>query len=138
MSEGASVGQSSRAEGTPLASPIRLPRPQPLVERIAVRSAGRIVIVPVHAIVRIEACDNHVRLWTDRCLLHKETLTHLSARLDPRRFLRVHRCHVVNVAAVRELARRERGEFDILLSDGTSMRTGRTFRHEVNAAFGLD
>src|SRR4051812_49094389 len=49
--------------------------------RIAVRAIGRIVIVPVETIVRLEAQDNYVRIWAERTLLHKETLTALCARL---------------------------------------------------------
>ena len=65
------------------------PAPGAALVRIAVRSMNRIVIVQVADIIRLEAEDNYVRIWTDRPHLHKETLTGLMARLDPAGTLRL-------------------------------------------------
>jgi two-component system LytT family response regulator len=119
------VSEASPAQGAPPAA------------RIAVRSVNRIVIVPVATIRRLEAEDNYVRLWAERPWLHKETLTGLLARLDPRTFLRIHRSHAVNLHAVRELAPRPHGEFALTLDDGTTLTSGRSYRGPVAAAFGL-
>ena len=105
--------------------------------RIAVRSLSRIVIVPVDEIVRLEAEDNYVRIWADRAYLHKETLTGLVARLDPSRFLRVHRSHAVNLRLVRELHPLLHGEFRIVLANGNEITSGRSYRQEIQRAFGL-
>ena len=105
--------------------------------RIAVKSVNRIVIVQVTDIVRIEAEDNYVRLWADRPYLHKETLSGLVARLDPAMFLRVHRSHAVNIGAVRELRPLLHGEYLIILSNGTEITSGRSYRAQIQDAFGL-
>ena len=105
--------------------------------RIPVRSVSRIVIVPVAEIRRIEAEDNYVRIWTDRPYLHKETLTGLMQRLDPREFLRVHRSHAVNIRGVRELRPQVHGEYVIVLDDGTELSSGRSYRARIQHAFGL-
>ena len=105
--------------------------------RIPVRSVSRIVIVPVAEIRRIEAEDNYVRIWTDRPYLHKETLTGLMQRLDPREFLRVHRSHAVNIRVVRELRPQVHGEYVIVLDDGTELSSGRSYRARIQQAFGL-
>jgi two-component system LytT family response regulator len=105
--------------------------------RIAVRTRDRIVILPVSAIVRLDAEGNYVRLWTERSWLHKETLSGLCARLDPREFLRVHRSHAVNVRAVRELKPLVHGEFRIRLADGNELASGRAFREAIRASFAL-
>ena len=117
-------------------------RPQPLagppwVSRIAVRSVHRIVIVPVGSIVRLEAEDNYVRIWAERPYLHKETLTSLCSRLDPTVFLRVHRSHAVNLTLVRELRPQLHGEYTIVLADGTSIVSGRSYRARIQQVFGL-
>jgi DNA-binding LytR/AlgR family response regulator len=111
--------------------------PPTWLTRIAVRSLGRIVIVPVHDIVRLEAEDNYVRIWADRPFLHKDTLTGLVARLDPAEFLRVHRSHAVNLRLVRELHPLLHGEFRIVLANGTDLTSGRSYRHAIQQAFGL-
>jgi two-component system LytT family response regulator len=105
--------------------------------RIPVRSINRIVIVQVAEIRRLEAEDNYVRIWTDRPYLHKETLTGLMERLDPRDFLRIHRSHAVNVRVVRELRPQIHGEYVVVLDDGTELTSGRSFRGRIQQAFGL-
>jgi len=109
----------------------------PWLTRIPVRSVHRIVIVPVATIVRLEAEDNYVRIWAERPFLHKETLTSLCSRLDPAVFLRVHRSHAVNLTLVRELRPQLHGEYTIVLADGTSIVSGRSFRARIQQVFGL-
>jgi two-component system LytT family response regulator len=109
----------------------------PWTSRIPVRSVHRIVIVPVETIVRLEAEDNYVRIWADRPYLHKETLTSLCSRLDPAVFLRVHRSHAVNLTLVRELRPQLHGEYTIVLADGTTLVSGRSYRARIQQVFGL-
>jgi two-component system LytT family response regulator len=109
----------------------------PAMERIAVRSLDRIVIVRVQAITRLEADDNYVRIWADRMYLHKETLGELCARLDPQQFLRVHRSHAVRTDCVRELVPRTHGEFLLRLANGVEVVSGRSYRTAVREAFGI-
>jgi len=105
--------------------------------RIPVRSINRIVIVPVAAVVRLEAEDNYVRIWADRPYLHKQTLSGLLQMLDPAEFLRVHRSHAVNIRLVRELRPQLHAEYVIALADGTELTSGRSYRSRIQDAFGL-
>jgi two-component system LytT family response regulator len=109
----------------------------PALQRIAVRSLNRIVIVRVETIVHLTAEDNYVRIWADRPYLHKATLTRLVAGLDPQRFLRVHRSHAINLDAVRELHPQTHGEYLIVLRDGTEITSGRSYRADVQRAFAI-
>jgi DNA-binding LytR/AlgR family response regulator len=107
------------------------------LDRIAVRSMNRIVIVQVSSIIRLEAEDNFVRIWADRLYMYKDTLGGVVAMLDPAQFLRVHRSHAVNLKLVRELRPQVHGEYSILLSDGTEITSGRSYKAQIQAAFGL-
>lgn len=131
------VTGSARVADTPVAGASRSADGERWLDRIPVRSVGRIAIVPVETITRLEAEDNYVRLYAQRMYLHKETLTCLVARLNPARFLRVHRSHAVNLGFVRELARLVHGEYRIVLADGTRITSGRTFTAAIRFAFGL-
>ena len=113
------------------------PHAEGFVSRLAIRTRDRIVILATSDIVRIDAEGNYVRLWTDRAWLHKETLTGLCARLDPREFLRIHRSHAVNLRAVRELKPLVHGEFRIRLAGGNELTSGRAYRNAIRASFGL-
>ena len=130
--DGAAAADSESDDGR------ALPAGRPTwVTRIPVRSVHRIVIVPVETIVRLEAEDNYVRIWAERPYLHKETLTSLCSRLDPEVFLRVHRSHAVNLTLVRELRPQLHGEYTIVLADGTTLVSGRSFRARIQQVFGL-
>jgi len=110
---------------------------RPYLARIAVKSVNRIAIVQVERIVRLEAEDNYVRLWADAPYLHKETLTRLMDMLDPAEFLRIHRSHAVNIRSVRELRPLLHGEYLMVLTNGTELTSGRSYRAAIQQAFGL-
>ena len=112
-------------------------RERSYISRIAVKSVNRIVIVQVKDVVRLEAEDNYVRLWADRPYLHKETLTRLMSVLDPAEFLRIHRSHAVNIESVRELRPLLHGEYLVVLTNGTELTSGRSYRGVIQQAFGL-
>jgi two-component system LytT family response regulator len=112
-------------------------RATPYPSLLAVRSVGRVAIVCVAGIARIEAADNYVRLWADRPYLLRQTFARVMARLDPALFLRVHRSHAVNLQRVRELRPRHHGEYLLALVDGTEIVTGRSYRAAVQARFAL-
>jgi len=139
MRHGAALPSSAPASPPPAsAAAVATRHPAETGRRIAVRTARAYWIIPMESIVRIAADDNYVVVRADRDYRHKCTLDAFLARLDAARFVRVHRSHAVNVGAVRELAPLGRGEFRLVLHDGTRLRTGRRFTAAVVAAFGLD
>jgi two-component system, LytTR family, response regulator len=107
------------------------------VERLAVRSTGRVAIVPVAQILRLEAADNYVRLFADRTYLLRRTLTRVGGMLDPAVFLRIHRSHIINMRRVRELSPRPHGEFSIAFEDGSEITSSRSYRGPIQLRFGL-
>ena len=68
--------------------------------------------------------------------LLRESLRNLETRLDPRRFARVHRSAIVNVACVKQLRRRTHGEYAFLLEDGTELKLSRTHRDPLQLVLG--
>jgi two-component system LytT family response regulator len=94
--------------------------PSPL-ERLAVRAAGRILLVRVSDIDWIAAQDYYVELHVGgQSHLIRERMHNLEARLDPHRFVRIHRSSIVNIARVKELRLAPHGEYRVLLHDGRS------------------
>jgi two-component system, LytTR family, response regulator len=79
------------------------------LSRVFVKERGRMVAIPLDQVERLEACDDYVAVCVGerRHLLHAR-LHDLHARLDPARFLRVHRSHVVDLEFVRTLELRGR------------------------------
>jgi two-component system LytT family response regulator len=98
------------------------------LERLSIKSAGRIVLLPVEEIDWIEAADNYVQVHvgkTSHLLL--ATLSGLEGKLDPRRFLRVHRSAIVNLSRVKELQPMFHGEYRVILQDGAQLTSGRSY-----------
>lgn len=104
------------------------------VERLVIRTAGRISFVAVADIDWIEAADNYVRLHAGRqSHLLRETMTSLEKKLDPNQFLRVHRSRIINVRKIKQLQPLFRGDYDIMLQDGTRLESGRGYRDRVQS-----
>ena len=104
-------------------------RPQ---ERLPVKTSGRIYFIPIDDIDWIEAAANYVRLHVGTELhLLRESLTALEKKLDPRRFVRIHRSTIVNLERIREMQPVFHGDYVVLLRDGTELTVSRTFREKL-------
>jgi two-component system LytT family response regulator len=123
------AGTAPPAAGQAPAAP-----PEP-VARLEVRLGGRRMFVAVADIDWIEASDYYVRLHAGgRAHLLRETLQELTARLDARRFVRVHRSAMVAVDRVAELRTDGAGRHELLLRDGTRLPVSRSRREQVEQA----
>ena len=105
-------------------------------DRLAVREQGQIVLVPVAEIDWIEAADNYVRLHRGKQYhLLRESLNRLEETLDRRRFARLHRSAMVNLARVKALEPAPGGEYDVILFDGRRLTLSRGYRDRVQERF---
>jgi two-component system, LytTR family, response regulator len=101
--------------------------------RLMVKSGDRFVFVKDDEIDWIEADGNYVRLHaTGGEHLLRETIRGLEARLDPERFLRIHRSTIVNLDRVREIHPLFHGEYRVVLSDGTKLTLSRGYRDRLS------
>lgn len=102
------------------------------LERIVVRSGGRILILRVDDIDWLEAASNYVRIHAGgRQYLLRETMSNLEARLDPGRFVRIHRSTMVRLDRVRELEPLFQGDYVLILEDGTRLTSSRGYRDRL-------
>ena len=105
------------------------------LDRIAIRTAGHVVFAKTQDIDWIEAADNYVCLHcgADTHIL-RETMNTLETRLDKDRFLRIHRSTIVNVDRIKELQPWFRGDYLVLLQDGTQLTLSRNYREKLQNA----
>jgi two-component system LytT family response regulator len=104
-------------------------------DRLLVNTDGRIIIVKTADLRWIEAADNYVRLHTGTgsgYLLH-ESMRALEERLDPARFVRVHRSAIVNVDWIKEIQPWYAGALVVILQGGERLTVSRSFRDRVLA-----
>jgi two-component system LytT family response regulator len=103
-------------------------------ERIIVKSAGRIMFLSANDVSWIAAAENYVYLHVGRAShLVRTSLKALEQRLDPARFVRVHRSAIVNVAFIAELQSLDHGDYEVVLSDGAHVVASRTFSERLRA-----
>jgi two-component system LytT family response regulator len=111
-----------------------LARPKPSPDRIAVRNNGRVVFVKLEEIDWIEASDNYVCLHCAReTHVVRETMSELESRLNPAHFLRVHRSAIVNLDRIKELQPWFRGDYRVILRDGTELTLTRNHREKLES-----
>jgi two-component system LytT family response regulator len=99
------------------------------LERLVVKSGGRVYFVPVEDIDWIEAAGNYVELHAgQQSHLIRGTMKGLEDRLDPECFVRVHRSAIVNINRIKEMQPWFNGEFVIILTSGAKITSGNSYR----------
>jgi len=105
---------------------------KPFLERIMVNEGSRYFFIPIQKIIFISAEEKYVNLHTekDRYLI-RETMTNLEQQLDPTKFKRIHRSHIVNIDFIKELQPWSHGDYVVILKDGKKLMLSRRFRDRL-------
>ena len=113
-------------QGTPAFDRLREALRSGPMSRLFVRSGNSIVPVAADDVSWFEAQGDYVtaHVGTAQHVLHL-ALHHLEARLNPQRFVRVHRTHIVNLDFVKSFRRRGKGQLVAVLTDGTQVAVSR-------------
>jgi two-component system LytT family response regulator len=106
----------------------------PTIERFTVRSRKRIYFVDTEDVQWIESEGDYVALHDgEEAHLIRKTMKELEERLDPDRFLRVHRSYIVNTDYVEELRPMDHGTYRLIMAAGTPLKTSRGYSDNVEA-----
>lgn len=107
------------------------------LDRIVLRTRNRARIIRAEDVDWIGADGVYARLHFDGSTALIRTPMHeLETRLDAMRFVRIHRSTIVNLDRVRELREVDRGEYDVVLVDGTRLKLSRSRRAQLEAMLG--
>jgi len=106
-------------------------------DRILLKSSGEIIFLKTAEIDWIEAEGDYVKFHVaGRTHLMRGTMASLEARLDPARFIRIHRSTIVNSDRLRKLSPSFEGEYAVVLHDGTKLRLSRGYHDRIKALLG--
>jgi two-component system LytT family response regulator len=101
-------------------------------ERILIKSSGEIFFLKAEEIDWIEAEGDYMKFHVaGRAHLMRETMARLEARLDPKRFIRIHRSTIVNIDRLRKLSPSFAGEYAVILHDGTKLKLSRGYHERI-------
>ena len=106
--------------------------PQKPLERIAVKTGGRVFLIKVQDIDWIESAHNYVELHVDKqSHLLRDTLNAVEARLPADKFVRISRSTIVNIERIKELQPLFYGEYTITLHNGARLTLSRRYRDKL-------
>jgi two-component system, LytTR family, response regulator len=107
-----------------------------LEKRLAVRDRGRIVLVALAEVDRVEAEGDYVSVFAGpKSYLLRETMAAIEARLGPG-FARIHRSSIVNVSKILELRPQPGGELGVVLQGGAELRASRGYADRLRKLIG--
>lgn len=102
------------------------------LERIVLRAGGRVTFLELKELDWISAAGVYLHLHiAGKTHLYRSSITAFLQRLDPQRFVRIHRSTVVNTERIRELRPRGHGDFTVLLNDGRELTLSRAYRSQL-------
>jgi len=116
-----------------------VPREDSYLERIAVQGQGKARIVPVEDLTHITADGSYAELHTsDDTYVIRERMKTLTARLDPEKFVRVHRSAIVRLGEIELILRGGGGDYAVRLKDGARVSVSRGRVDELQDRLGVD
>lgn len=106
-------------------------RPQ-YPERLVIKSSGRVIFLKSEEIDWVDAAGNYVRIHAGgESHMLRETMGRLEERLDPSRFIRIHRSTIVHVERIKELQQQFHGDYLVVLKSGQRLTLSRSYRDKI-------
>jgi len=104
------------------------------LERLVVKAGGNVTFLDVDDLDWIEAAGVYVYLHAGpKVHLYRSSVSQLLQRLDPRRFVRVHRSAAVSTARIKELRTRSHGDYTVVLQNGAEVAMSRGYRSALES-----
>jgi hypothetical protein len=128
-----------QGEASLLSEPDEGPPVEPVdrPERFLVRKLGKEFLIAAREIEWLQASGNYVNLHVrGRDYPLRATMAGIEERLDPQRFVRVHRSYLVNLDYLAEIEPLETGDARLTMRDGATLPCSRRFRTQLRERFG--
>lgn len=102
---------------------------QRYLQRLLLKTGGKLIMIKTEEIDWIDAEEKYVRLHIGRDQhLYRETMNRLEQQLDPEKFIRIHRSHIINLDFLKEITPWSNNDYLVVLKDGTQLNLGRNYR----------
>jgi two-component system, LytTR family, response regulator len=127
-------------QGSPpaAAAPLAPPPAARYLDCIAVQMKGKTRVIPVGRIDYVSASRNYSEIHVgEQRYVIRESMQTLEERLDPERFMRVHRSAIVRVDLIEALLRTEGSDYEVQLKAGVRLPVGRSRREALERRLGM-
>ena len=106
--------------------------------RIVVKLAGKIKIIPVDEIYYLEAADDYVKIFTkEGSYLKNKTMNYFEQALDGQHFVRTHRSYIMNVQQITRIEPYEKDNHVAILKSGAQVPVSKTGYAKLKLVLGL-
>lgn len=107
-------------------------------ERIVVKTAGKIKIIPIPDILFLEAADDYVKLHTkDGSYLKNKTMGFFESTLPQDQFVRTHRSYILNVQEITRIDPYEKENHLAILRSGARIPVSKAGYGKLKEVLGL-
>lgn len=105
---------------------------------IPIKTGGRIYFVREDEIQYIVASGYYIEIYANgKKHLLRQSLRGIVEKLDPHKFLRIHRSVVISLSYLKEIIRQGSSDFSARMEDGTSFRISKSYKGEVFDQIGI-
>jgi two-component system LytT family response regulator len=102
------------------------------IDRVVIKSSGRIYFLKTEEIDWVEGAGDYLSLHSGNSThLIRETMGDFHTKLNPKKFLRIHRSTIVNIERIKDIRPLFKGEYVITLTDGRRLKSSRGYRREL-------
>lgn len=128
-------GQAKQPEEPAEGKILQLPEQS---QRIVVKDAGHIKIIPLPDVLYIEAADDYVKVTTaDKYYLKHQRMAHFEAQLPAHQFVRIHRSYIVNVQHIHKVELYEKEQYCVILRNGAKLPVSRNGYTKLKQVLGI-
>ena len=105
-------------------------------EKILLKTPNGVTFINTNEIEWVEAAGNYVKLHVREAgHLLRETMNHIESKLNPDKFLRIHRSSLVNIDCIKELQPLFNGDYIVILKDDTKLNLSRNYHDRLQRLF---
>ncbi len=102
------------------------------LDRLVIKAGGRVTFLKTEEIDWIEAAGNYIRLYIGKdSHLLRDTMNNIQTKLDPEKFLRIHRSTILKIDRIKELQPWYHGEYVVTLENGKQLTSSRSYRDKL-------
>jgi two-component system LytT family response regulator len=107
------------------------------LERLIVKTNGKIIFLRLEEVDWIESAGNYVKLHCgNETHLIRETMNGLEQQLNPKKFIRIHRCTIINIEKIKELEPYFNGEYKVILNNNSQVFLSRNYKENFTKVLG--
>ncbi|MEX2115912.1 MAG: LytTR family transcriptional regulator DNA-binding domain-containing protein [Bacteroidota bacterium] len=106
------------------------------LDRILVKSSGKVFFLKFDEIDWVESAGNYVKLYVgSESHLLRETMSEMERKLGNEKFVRIHRTVIVNLDRIKELQPWFNGEYIVILNNGMKLTASRGYKKKLSEVF---